>query len=267
MAIALTIAGSDSSGGAGIQADLKTFTVLRTYGASVITSLTAQNTLGVTGIQDVPPEFVLEQLRAVLEDVGADAMKTGMLSQAAIVQSIAPYLSEWRKKHPNVALIIDPVMVAKSGHHLLQPNAVEIVKHMLFPEATLLTPNMVEAEFLTGLTIDSNAEAISAAESLLEIGPQAVLLKAGHFQSNSQECNDLFMDRQGRREYLPGRRLDQRHTHGTGCTLSAAITAFTARGMELLEACRAAKQFIQGAIEHAQPLGHGTGPVNHLWEK
>jgi len=259
--VALTIAGSDSGGGAGIQADLKTFTVLGVYGASVITSLTAQNTRGVEGISDVAPEFVRSQMLAVLGDLSVHAAKTGMLSSPAIVEAVARTLAEQPVALP---LVVDPVMVSKSGHHLLQPEAVEAAKSCLFPLATLLTPNSWEAQMLTGRTAESEEQAMAVAEALLAMGPRAVLLKGGHRQSPGSD--DLFRDQSGRSEWLRGERLNQRHTHGTGCTISAAITAYLARGWDLLEACREGKRFIQGAIRHAQPLGHGTGPVNHLWQ-
>lgn len=260
--VALTIAGSDSGGGAGIQADLKTFSAMGVYGASVITSLTAQNTLGVQAIFDVAPSFVSEQIRSVLSDFETHAIKTGMLSTPAIVETVADSLEQLA---PQIPLVIDPVMISKSGHHLLQPEAVQTVVQRLFPLAALVTPNAYEAEMLTGMTPTSDKEAVDVARALLDNGPAAVLLKGGH--RGNEGANDLFLDRQGNLEWLRAQRLDQRHTHGTGCTLSAAIAAAIACGADTLEACRRGKHYIQGAIGNAFAIGHGTGPVNHLWDK
>ncbi len=257
----LTIAGSDSGGGAGIQADLKTCTALGVYGASVITSLTAQNTLGVEAISDVPPEFVLKQIRAVLTDIGADAIKTGMLSNAAIVETVANGL---RELAAGIPLVIDPVMVSKSGFHLLREDAVTSVVKGLFPLAALVTPNSFEAEMLTGKRAAADDEALDVAKALLAMGPGAVLLKGGH--RGASGCDDLYLDQHGRQEWLRGERLDQKHTHGTGCTLSAAIASFLACGMDALESCCEGKRYITGAIRNAFPIGQGTGPVNHLWQ-
>ena len=256
----LTIAGSDSSGGAGIQADLKTFMAFGAYGMSVVTALTAQNTQGVAAIHDTPPDFVRAQIDAVLDDVGADAIKTGMLSSAEIVNVVVDALAESSCQAP---LVVDPVMVAKSGDRLLQESAVEAVRQTLLPAATLITPNAEEAALLTGMKIHTPEEAERAARALLDMGTQAVLLKGGHMTSAA--CDDLFID-SGNLEWLPGQRLEQKHTHGTGCTLSAASAACMGKGMNALEACREAKRYITGAIRAAFPVGQGTGPVNHLWE-
>jgi hydroxymethylpyrimidine/phosphomethylpyrimidine kinase len=256
----LTIAGSDSSGGAGIQADLKTFMAFGAYGMSVVTALTAQNTQGVTAIHNAPPDFVRAQIDAVLSDVGADAIKTGMLSSAEIVNVVVDALRESECKAP---LIVDPVMVAKSGDRLLQESAIEAVTKILLPAATVITPNAEEAALLTGMKIDTPEEAERAAKILLDMGPKAVLLKGGHMSGGA--CDDLFID-SDTLEWLRGERLEQKHTHGTGCTLSAAITACMGKGMSALDACKEAKRYITGAIRAAFPVGKGIGPVNHLWE-
>jgi len=256
----LTIAGSDSGGGAGIQADLKTFTVLGVYGMSAITALTAQNTLGVRGILEVDPAFVRDQIEAVLSDIGADAAKTGMLASAPIVRVVAETLERYAV--PN--LVVDPVMISKSGHALLRPDAVETLKERLIPLAAVLTPNTEEAAVLTGMEKAATLEDCKrAAEILLGLGAKAVLVKGGH--AGGPNCDDLWFD--GRQFVtLSSPRLPAQHTHGTGCTLSAALAAYLARGLDPLSAARRAKEFITGAIRAAQPLGGGVGPVNHLWE-
>ena len=226
----LTIAGSDSSGGAGIQADLKTFMAFGTYGMSVVTALTAQNTVAVTAVHEAPPDFIRAQIDAVLSDVGADAIKTGMLSSTEIVNTVVDAL---RKSDCEAPLIVDPVMVAKSGDRLLRESAIEAVKQALLPAATLITPNAEEAALLTGVRIDSQKDAQRAAKAMLDMGPQAVLLKGGHM--SGEACDDLFMDADNL-EWLRGERLDQKHTHGTGCTLSAAIAACMGKGMDALDA-------------------------------
>jgi hydroxymethylpyrimidine/phosphomethylpyrimidine kinase len=255
----LTIAGSDSGGGAGIQADLKTFTVLGTYGASVITALTAQNTLGVQGILPVDAAFVEQQLNAVLDDIGADAVKTGMLMNAEIVKVVAANL----ERRGMLNLVVDPVMVAKSGDRLLLPEAVEALRDRLLPLATIVTPNTEEAALLAGMeTIDDYDSALEAAEIIRQCGPAAVLIKGGHLSGPT--CNDIFCDGD-EPLILEAERRDQRHTHGTGCTLSAALAAFLARGCSPRDAAREAKEYLTGAIAAARPLGGGIGPVNHTW--
>ena len=255
---ALTIAGSDSGGGAGIQADLKTFMAFGVYGASVVTAITAQNTVGVRAIHEVPPDVVAAQIDAVLDDIGADAAKTGMLSSAAIIEVVADRL----RAHPVAALVVDPVMVAKSGDVLLQPAAVRALIELLLPMATVVTPNAPEATVLSGLEVRDTRSAREAARRIHGLGPAVVIVKGGHLDGDRSE--DLVFD--GRSfEVLSGRRVDTPHTHGTGCTFSAAIAACLARGMTPLAGAREARAFLQGAIEHAEPLGSGHGPVNHLW--
>jgi hydroxymethylpyrimidine/phosphomethylpyrimidine kinase len=255
---ALTIAGSDSGGGAGIQADLKTFGAFGVYGASAITAITAQNTLGVCAIHEVPPDIVAAQIDAVLEDIGADAAKTGMLWSAPIIEAVADRL----RAHSFAALVVDPVMVAKSGDALLRPEAVQALVELLLPLAAVVTPNAPEATVLSGVEVRDLASAREAARRIHALGPSIVIVKGGHLKGDRSD--DLVFD--GRSfEVLSGKRIDTPHTHGTGCTFSAAIVACLARRKEPLEAAREARAFLQGAIEHAEPLGAGHGPVNHLW--
>jgi hydroxymethylpyrimidine/phosphomethylpyrimidine kinase len=255
---ALTIAGSDSGGGAGIQADLKTFGAFGVYGTSAITAVTAQNTLGVRAIHEVPPEIVAAQIDAVLEDIGADAVKTGMLSSAAIIEAVADRL----RAHSVAALVVDPVMVAKSGDALLHPEAVQALLELILPLAAVVTPNAPEAAVLSGIEVRNAETAREAARRIHALGPAMVIVKGGHL--DGERSDDLVFD--GRSfEVLSGRRIDTPHTHGTGCTFSAAIAAGLALGLEPAAAAREARAFLQGAIEHAEPLGAGHGPVNHFW--
>jgi hydroxymethylpyrimidine/phosphomethylpyrimidine kinase len=255
---ALTIAGSDPSGGAGIQADLKTFTVFRVYGMSAVTALTAQNTLGVTGIFSVTPEFVREQIRAVVEDIGVDAAKTGMLANEAIVEAVADAVRE----HAIGRLVVDPVMVAQSGSTLLAPAAVESLRRRLIPFAAVLTPNAPEAAALIEAPVASLAQMKEAARRLIDLGPRAVLVKGGHVVEGL-EAVDVFYDGLDLHE-LRAPRVDTRHTHGTGCMLSSAITACLARGDAPLDAVHEAKDFITAAVSAGLALGAGNGPANPL---
>jgi hydroxymethylpyrimidine/phosphomethylpyrimidine kinase len=257
--IALTVAGSDSSGGAGIQADLKTFAALGVYGASVITALTAQSTQGVTGIETVSPGFVVAQLDAVLGDLDVGAIKTGMLANAPIVAAVARRLGP----RPPCPLVVDPVMVATSGDVLLAPDAIEAVRRELVPLATLLTPNLPEAATLLGGGQASNEEEIAAqARALHRLGCGAVLVKGGH--SHGAEAVDYLYDGASLHRFA-GPRIDTPHTHGTGCTLSAAIAAWLAFGAPLADAVARAKAFVSSALEHGRTLGvgRGRGPVDH----
>jgi hydroxymethylpyrimidine/phosphomethylpyrimidine kinase len=257
---ALTIAGSDSGGGAGIQADLKTFAAFGVYGASVITAITAQNTLGVTAIHGVPVEVVVSQIDAVLSDIGSDAVKTGMLFSTAIVEAVAG-----RLRSGGVArLVVDPVMVAKGGDHLLQEDAVIALRELLLPLATVVTPNAPEASVLADLEVVDGFTAREAARRIHALGPRVVIVKGGHL--GGDRSDDVVFDGAAF-DVLSAPRIDTPHTHGTGCTFSAAIAAGLARGQSALEAARAAKAFLQGALEHAEPLGAGHGPVNHLWRQ
>ncbi len=253
---ALTIAGSDSGGGAGIQADLKTFAAHGVYGMSVITAVTAQNTREVTAVEEISPEVVTAQIDAVLSDVGADAVKIGMLSSARIVRAVAGRLAAHRPRH----VVLDPVMVAKSGDALLAADAVEALREELLPLATLVTPNLPEAERLTGLpAIEEDLE--PAAQALAERGP-AVLIKGGH--GRGDEVLDLLLDDGGVRRFTHPR-LDTTSTHGTGCTLSSAIAARLAAGEDLRAAVGGAIDYLHGAIAAAFPIGSGHGPVHHLY--
>lgn len=256
IARALTIAGSDSGGGAGIQADLKTFQELHVFGMSAITAVTAQNTLGVTGIYELPPEAVARQIDSVATDLGIDAAKTGMIANIEIMEVIAEKIRE----HHIRRLVIDPVMIAKSGHALLREDARDALKRLLIPLATVITPNLPEAEVLTGMSLVTMEQRKEAARRLLDLGVQAVVIKGGH--TEDEEAIDLFYDGQEFR-ILSAPRFHTRHTHGTGCTFSAAITAGLAKGASLWEAVKTAKDFITEAIRHPLHLGQGHGPTNH----
>ena len=255
---ALTIAGSDSGGGAGIQADLKTFAALGVYGASAITAITAQNTVEVRSVHEVPPEVVAAQIDAVLDDIGADAAKTGMLSSAEIIEAVADRL---RAQGP-LPLVVDPVMVAKSGARLLREDAVSALRQTLLPLALVVTPNAPEASVLAGIGVDDATSAREAARRIRDLGPRFVIVKGGHLSGD--RADDIVFD--GTEFHvLSAPRLVTARTHGTGCTFSAAIAAGLARGLDPLAAAQAAKAYLHGAIEHAEPLGAGHGPVNHLW--
>ena len=255
---ALTIAGSDSGGGAGIQADLKTFAALGVYGASAVTAVTAQNTLGVRMIHEVPAEVVAAQIDAVLSDIGADAVKTGMLFSTAIVEVVAGRL----RAHGVTRLVVDPVMVAKGGDRLLREDAIAALRDLLLPIAAVVTPNAPEASVFAGLDVVDLRTAREAARRIHALGPRLVIVKGGHLGGDRSE--DVVFDGTDF-EVLSAPRIDTAHTHGTGCTFSAAIAAGLARGASPLDAARAAKAFLHGAIERAEPLGAGHGPVNHLW--
>jgi len=259
--IALTIAGSDSSGGAGIQADLKTFSAFGVYGASVLTALTAQNTRGVVGVDAVAARFVVAQMEAVLCDLKVGAIKTGMLANAAIVGAVADRLSV----EPDRPIVVDPVMVATSGDVLLEPDAIDVLKRQLLPKAFLVTPNLPEAAFLLGVDeAVTEAHAVTQARALMDFGCTAVLLKGGH--GSGMEAVDILCDGAGIERFVRPR-LDARNTHGTGCTLSAAIVALLAHGVGLREAVARAKQFVWLALHEGRRLriGHGRGPVDHLF--
>ena len=253
----MTIAGSDSGGGAGIQADLKTFAALGVYGTSALTAVTAQNTRGVFAVAEVPEEVVALQIDVVLEDIGADAVKTGMLSSASIVETVADRLEAWGVDK----LVVDPVMVAKGGHPLLQESAVAAVKEHLLPLALVVTPNVPEAEILSGMTVDSAESAREAARVIAAFGPRFVVIKGGHLAG---DATDLVFDGQTFTEFR-AERIDTPNTHGTGCSFSAAIAAFLARGLPPLEAIEQAKSWLTGAIRHSYSIGGGHSPVNHFY--
>jgi len=259
-AIAVTIAGSDSGGGAGIQADLKTFSALGVYGASVITALTAQNTTSVTGIHDVPPDFITAQIDAVFSDLAVNAVKIGMLSVPAAIEAVAAGLDRWKQ----TLVVLDPVMVASSGDRLLAPAAIDILKSVLIPRALVMTPNLPEAAALLDAPIAATEDEMRAqAEQLLAFGARAVLIKGGH--ASGGEAVDLLVSREAVAR-LTAERIATKNTHGTGCTLSAAIAAGLAKGQRLGEAVSDAKQYVTEAIGCADELavGHGHGPVHHF---
>jgi hydroxymethylpyrimidine/phosphomethylpyrimidine kinase len=264
--IALTIAGSDSSGGAGIQADLKTFSALGVYGASVITALTAQNTLGVTAIHDAPPEFIGAEIDAVYSDLSVAATKIGMLSQPGAIEAVAAGLDRHKAKN----VVLDPVMVAASGARLLAPDAQTALTKLLFPRALIVTPNLHEAAAILGVPLAySERDMHDQAERIRALGAKAVLIKGGH--AEHPEAVDLLVDASGARR-LVAKRYATMNTHGTGCTLSSAIAAFLARGMALDAAVTLAKNYITEAIANADQLsvGHGHGPVHHfhaMWRR
>ncbi|WP_300296334.1 bifunctional hydroxymethylpyrimidine kinase/phosphomethylpyrimidine kinase [Ferrovibrio sp.] len=253
----LIIAGSDSGGGAGIQADIKTVTALGGYAATAITALTAQDTVTVHAIHEVPAEFIALQLRVVLQDIGADAIKTGMLHRADIIEVVADALTQYA---PDVPLVVDPVMVAKGGARLLQPQAEAALREILIPRATLITPNLPEAEALCGLSIPDAAAMPAAAQALLKFGPQAVLLKGGHL--SGEQLVDLLCDAAGSESFTSSK-LHTSSTHGTGCTLASAIATGLAFGLSLREAVAQARAYVRRAIETAPGFGQGHGPLNH----
>ncbi|MBM3489784.1 MAG: bifunctional hydroxymethylpyrimidine kinase/phosphomethylpyrimidine kinase [Alphaproteobacteria bacterium] len=253
----LIVAGSDSGGGAGIQADLKTVTALHGYAATAITALTAQNTLGVSGIHEVPADFVRQQMEAVLDDIGADCVKTGMLHDVAVIGAVAAVLET---KAPDVPLVVDPVMVAKGGASLLRADAMQALKARLIVRAHVLTPNLPEAEALTGMTIRTPAEMAQAAAMLLSLGPGAVLLKGGHLPG--PVVTDLLATTDGVKSFQQAR-IETRHTHGTGCTLASSIACGLAQGLALEVAVTRARNYLLEAIRRAPGFGRGHGPLDH----
>jgi len=254
----LTIAGSDSGGGAGIEADLKTIAALGCYGMAAITAITAQNTVGVFGIHEIPPEEVGRQIDVVLDDIGADAAKLGMLSSAAIIEAVAASL----RQRPVEKLVIDPVMVAKSGDALLREEARDALRSCLLPLAYMVTPNIPEAVVLSGRSITTEDDVRRAGEAIHALGPTHVLMKGGHFEGRN--ATDWLFDG-ARWVDFSAERIDTKNTHGTGCTFSAAIASYLALGKPAADAVEAAKAYLTGAIRHALPLGRGHGPLNHLW--
>ncbi|MBW2700957.1 MAG: bifunctional hydroxymethylpyrimidine kinase/phosphomethylpyrimidine kinase [Deltaproteobacteria bacterium] len=253
----LVVAGSDSGGGAGLQADIKTITVLGGFAATAITALTAQNSLGVHGVMDVAPDFVARQMEVVLEDLGADCIKAGMLPNAGIMEAVARVLESLA---PSMPLVLDPVMVAKGGAALMDPAAIAVLKEQLLPKARLLTPNLPEASALLGREIGTEDEMEDAARELLAMGPQAVLLKGGHLVGT--QLVDVLCDKQGVRRFVSSR-IDSRHTHGTGCTTASAIACGLAQGSSLDEAVERALRYVRQAILSAPGYGAGHGPLDH----
>lgn len=254
----LSIAGFDGSGGAGIQADLKTFSALGCYGMTVLTALPVQNTCGVRRCYDISPRAIHEQLEAIFDDIVPDSIKIGMLFSRDIIEVVADFLEKHASQIP---VVLDPVMVAKSGDPLLLPDAVDLLKTRLIPLATLITPNLPEAHALVG-AIEPHEE---LANALLRLQPEAVLLKGGH--QTGMQSNDLFLAQDGSLQWLFADRIDSKNTHGTGCTLSAAICAYLALGTPLLEACQHAKDYLSHAIAAAKEnsVGKGHGPVHHFY--
>ena len=254
---ALTIAGSDSGAGAGIQADLKTFAALEVYGTSVVTAITAQNTVGVTQVLELPPNLIAAQIDAVIKDIGADALKTGMLANSEIIETVSNKIREHGVKN----LVVDPVMVAKGGDLLLRKDAIETLRARLIPLAEVVTPNLPEAEELIGLKIERATEIKEAAKRIVAMGARSVVIKGGHRRG---PATDLFFNGKNFRE-LRARRIRTHHTHGTGCTFSAAIAANLAKREKLEKAVIDAKKFITSAIHNGFPIGAGHSPVHHFY--
>jgi hydroxymethylpyrimidine/phosphomethylpyrimidine kinase len=259
--VVLTIAGTDPSGGAGIQADLKTFSALGCYGMSVITALVAQNTQGVRAIHSVPPSFVNEQLIAVMEDIRPDAIKIGMVHTPELVEVIAATL----KQYPDIPVVFDPVMIATSGHRLIEEPTVEAIIKQLFPLAAIITPNMDEASFLINEKIETVDDMKAAGEKIMKLGCNSVLLKGGHLKS--EKLTSLLFDETGLAATYESDRIETKNVHGSGCTLSSAIAAYIARGEKPPAAVSLAQEFINGAIFHGRDvvIGHGNGPLNHSY--
>lgn len=258
MKTALTIAGSDSSGGAGIQADLKTFSAQGVFGMSVITAVTAQNTQGVLAVQDISAEIIEKQIEAIFDDIVVDALKIGMVSVTETIHTIKRNLASFNYKN----IVLDPVMVSKSRYHLLNPEAKTALIEDLLPLAKLVTPNLPEAEVITGKNISTVDEMKAAAKIIYQMGPENVLVKGGHL---ADDAVDVFFD--GKEfTYFRGKRIATKNTHGTGCTLSAAIAANLAKGMSVIKAVEKAKQYITTAIEHSLDIGKGVGPTHHFYE-
>jgi hydroxymethylpyrimidine/phosphomethylpyrimidine kinase len=253
----LIVAGSDSGGGAGIQADIKTVTALGGYAATAITALTAQNTQGVFGVHEVPTDFLRQQIELVLSDIGADCLKTGMLHSVAVIETVASALADLA---PDTPLVADPVMVAKGGHALLDPSAVDTMKRLLLPRATVLTPNAPEATALCGIAIAAPDDMIAAAQALRAMGPDAVLLKGGHLSGDT--VTDLLLA-DGAPVFFESPRIETRHTHGTGCTLASAVATGLAQGLALESAVRRGLDYVQAAIAGAPGFGQGHGPLDH----
>ncbi len=257
---ALTIAGSDSGGGAGIQADLKTFAALGVYGTSAITAITAQNTIGVTAIEPVPPALVSAQIEAVVGDIEIHATKTGMLATTAIVEAVAAAIDAFALP----LVVVDPVMVAKSGDSLLDTAAIRAVRDLLLPRATVVTPNIPEAEALGGLSIATLDDVREAARRIHRMGSRSVVVKGGHRPGN--EIVDVFFDGDRMIEWRTPR-IETRNTHGTGCTFASAVAAYLARGLSPFDAAERAQLYVAGAIRHALAIGHGHGPLDHFWQR
>ncbi len=254
----LTIAGSDSSGGAGIQADLKTFSAYGVYGMSVITAVTAQNTQGVFAVQDITPEVIVQQIDAIFDDIQVDAVKIGMVSQIPTINVIADKIEQYQVKN----VVVDPVMVSKSGYDLLHAEAKDALLNRLLPLATVVTPNIPEAQIIANMSINSLAEMEQAAQIIHELGPKYVLLKGGHLVD---DATDIFFDGQ-EIKYFQSERIKTKNTHGTGCTLSSAIASGLAKGCIVEDAITSAKEYITIAIKHSLSIGKGVGPTHHFYK-
>ena len=257
MIAVLSIAGSDSGGGAGIQADLKAFSAHQVYGMTVITALTAQNTRGVQAVQPVEPAFVAAQIDSIFDDIAVDAVKIGMLPNPGVMEAVASRLARYRPRW----VVVDPVMVAKGGHALMDQDAVDAFRRLILPLADLITPNLPEAAALTGAEPRSIDEMKTAGLRLLELGARAALVKGGHLQGRP---DDVLATPAGS-QLFPGERLESRHTHGTGCSLSSALAALLARGVALNQAVARAKAYVAEGIRRGPDLGSGTGPIHHFW--
>lgn len=255
----LTIAGSDSSGGAGIQADLKTFSAIGTYGMSVITAITAQNTAGVFDVEELSSRIIKEQIKAVCEDIPPKAIKVGMVSSPEIIKDIVDSL----EIYPCEYIVVDPVMISKSGYSLLKPEAKENLIKYLIPKAYIVTPNVPEAEEISNMKISNVEDMKKAGRAILNLGPKYVLMKGGHLEGDCVDVligEDLF-------EVFKGERINRKNTHGTGCTISSAITSHLALGYDIKEAVRLSKEYITEAIRHSFDIGHGIGPVHHFYKE
>lgn len=263
MAIALTIAGSDSGGGAGIQADLKTFAAAGVYGTAAITAVTAQNTVGVTAWEPVSTDLVIAQIETVAADLAPDAVKTGMLATAAIVEAVAATIESLDLPR----LVVDPVMIAKGGDRLLRADAIGAIKAHLLKLAEVVTPNIPEAEALSGVRIATETDMFQAASRIRELGPRVVIVKGGHLDAAATggEVVDLVLYGAGEVFTVRGPRIETKHTHGTGCTFASAIAAQLALGQSIEDAVRWAREYLEGAIRHAPQLGAGHGPLHHFW--
>lgn len=253
----LTIAGSDSSGGAGIQADLKAFSANGVFGMSVITAVTAQNTQGVFAVQDIDVDVIDKQISAIFDDIAVDGVKVGMVSRTETIRSVAAGLTHYKP----VNIVVDPVMISKSGYYLLKPDAVAAMVSLLLPLATILTPNIPEAEEIAGIKITSLKDMEEVARIIYQLGPKYVLLKGGH---REEDATDILFDGE-QYHYFTSPRIVTNNTHGTGCTLSSAIAANLARGYSAYEAVTRAKKYVTTAIEHSFPIGKGVGPVHHFY--
>ena len=256
--VVLTIAGSDSGGGAGIQADLKTFSAFRVYGTCAITAVTAQNTNNVVAIHEVPVDIIISQISTVLADINVNVIKTGMLSSNAIIESVTSYLADTQPK----PLVVDPVMVSKSGHRLLMDDAVAALTKQLIPLATVVTPNIPEAEVLSNMKIQSINDSHEAAQRIISLGPKSVIIKGGHLEGPPI---DLFYDGFTFQEFIAPR-IKTMNTHGTGCTFASAIAANLARGEDIIKAIEKSKEYVTNAIRQTYQIGHGNGPLNHFYK-